>query len=326
MRTYRVINGIIIEPDIEENAKEKANRSGEKVGIWESSIESNLIVLSKTEILNNPKRLEILGYQPKTGSSEEKIPQPLIWIEPTEKNQDKYERMKGKKQMNSYIDHPIMPAMNSLNFSLASTKVKMTKEEWFKIGNTQGWLKNKDQKNFEKEAWINLAIQGGLLAAQFALPWVINKFFGGDKEAAEQAAIEAQQSPEKAQQYAQITQQAESQVSQMVTRASELTNKIRTKANEVKAPCANRPMPSVCMKRVSSDQEFEQAYKRINDYFEGIKASNNPERICEALVIALDLEFCARSINNQFETARTNAMRTNMGTGLGTLDYGFSLA
>ena len=304
MSTYRVINNYIIDPTTEEDAKKIANKYFVKVGIWGHNNDVDTIVIRKDKVDIDPNRINIKGYQPAAQGGSDFIPDPLLWIDP-EKDIDKYnDRTLGGEDMSERIDSVNLG--NPLGApSMSFANIKMTKDQWLKIGSTQGWIKNPKSIGMQKEAFepFSMATLTTVLTVislvSTAYPYVKAMFTGGDDEKLEELKEEVKQNPEKAQQtiqqFSQITAQAQQEISEIYKKIDPIVKDLRQKSKQMNLPCADMTV-NACNEKIQSLEQLKAQFSSIESYTKNASVGKDPAYTCAALRFTLELEFCARSL------------------------------
>lgn len=177
-------------------------------------------------------------------------------------------------------------------------KVRMSKSEWLKIGESQGWMdKESYSDGYQKHAWVNFAVKAGLLAAPYVIKWL----FGGDEEAAKQAVEEAKDNPEEIQKMMQFVQNSNQQAQYNTSMLSQAIPYLKDIARKINAPCANTPDSSTCQLDIKSLEDFASRAREVQTLLSSTERMSDPGFVCDLLQKATSLYACSQTVNQQSE-------------------------
>ena len=215
---------------------------------------------------------------------------PIQWIDaPDLILSDKFTKKKNKRNLPN-IDQMSFIKQEAPQMTIASNKIKMTKDQWLKIGQMQGWKDN--SVNMQKKAWVGAILNAVNIGLQ-AAPMISSLIGGGDEEAGEEMA---RQNPEEFEQgMQQVTQQAQ----QSLQTVQPIVKYIQDRANELKAPCANKAPLTSCKNPIKNMDELNRKVVNISSRMRDLLKMNDPQYVCSLLDEAMNLEICSREILKQ---------------------------
>jgi len=234
---------------------------------------------------------------------------PIQWIDaPDLILSDKFTKKKYKRNLPN-IDQMSFIKQEAPQMTIASNKIKMTKDQWLKIGQMQGWTDN--SVNMQKKAFWGAALNVVNIGLQ-AAPLISSLIGGGDEEAGEEMA---RQNPE---QYEQGMQQVTQQAQQSLQTVQPIVKYIQDRANELKAPCANKAPLTSCKNPIKNMDELNRKVVNISSRMRDLLKMNDPQYVCSLLDEAMNLEICSREILKQ--AGQLGSAMQQAGSTLGTTD------
>jgi hypothetical protein len=262
------------------------------------------------------ERLHIVGFT--TGpTGEEIIPRPVTTIDPpvrSRRGADLY-----KMPRSGWRKMPKTPQETGVSnieliapeLKLLHAKVKMTKQEWVKIGKSQGWIKSKDdQANMKVALPIAALLPYAIPLALSAAPAVIEWMSGSG----EQPSQDPQQLQGQLQQMSQEVQQQSDQILKPIIAS------IQQQATQLNAYCANDTQSPPCPPdgEIKDINKFKAKLTEIQQKMKAGQFSNDPMYVCQLYREALELNSCSASILNMISGVKENMqnMQFNPAEGL----------
>lgn len=291
--------------DTIEDARSLAERNGISVGIWTAQPNkgSKGFVIMPTENMQKYiERIEIQGFT--TGSTgEEIIPKPLTVIDPPAKYRrgaELYRKQRsGWRKMPKTEQEVGVSRLELLSPELKLVaKIKMNKNEWMKIGESQGWIKSKDDTANMKVALPILPIlgYGAMAVAPYAIEWMMGS--------GEQPSQDPQQLQTQIQQMGQEVKTQADQVLMPTIKA------IQQQAASLNAYCANDTQSPPCPPdgEVKDMPSFKQKIDQIQQKMKSPQFGNDPMYVCQLYREALELNSCAATVIGEI-----NSLKSQMG-------------
>jgi hypothetical protein len=281
-------NNFILPLEVKYQAKLIAEQANEPIGVWTAKTgygdQYGYIYIAKSKTKTSKDRFDVEGYDDAKG-----LHDPIQWVDqPDLVLSDKFTKQKYKKNL-PHIDQVNFIRQEAPKMLIASNQIKMTKDQWIKIGQMQKWL---DDDSMEKSSQLGTALQVlqiGLMAA----PLITSLIGGGDQEEAHEMA---QQNPE---QFQQMMQQTTQQAQQNVQTVQPIIKFIQDKARALNAPCANKAAPTACKKPINNMSEFQSKIIDISNRMRDNTKMNDPQYVCQLLDEAMNLEICSREVLKQ---------------------------
>jgi len=282
-------NNFVLPLEAKYNAKLLAERANEPVGVWAARSgygdTHGYIYVAKSKTKTSKDLPDIEGYDVTKG-----LHDPIQWIDaPDLILSDKFTKKKYKRNLPN-IDQMSFIKQEAPQMKIASNKIKMTKDQWLKIGQMQGWTDN--SVNMQKKAWVGAILNVVNIGLQ-AAPMISSLIGGGDEEAGEEMA---RQNPE---QYEQGMQQVTQQAQQSLQTVQPIVKYIQDRANELKAPCANKAPLTSCKNPIKNMDELNRKVVNISSRMRDSLKMNDPQYVCSLLDEAMNLEICSREILKQ---------------------------
>jgi hypothetical protein len=301
-------NNFVLPLEVKYQAKLLAERANEPVGVWAAKSgygdQYGYVYIAKSKTDTSRDRFDTEGYDDTKG-----LHDPIQWIDaPDLILSDKFTKKKYKRNLPN-IDQMSFIKQEAPQMTIASNKIKMTKDQWLKIGQMQGWTDN--SVNMQKKAFWGAALNVVNIGLQ-AAPLISSLIGGGDEEAGEEMA---QQNPEQFEQkFQQITQQAQ----QSMQTVQPIVKYIQDRANELKAPCANKAPLTSCKNPIKNMDELNRKVVNISNRMRDSSKMNDPQYVCSLLDEAMNLEICSREILKQ--AGQLGSAMQQAGSTLGTTD------
>jgi hypothetical protein len=282
-------NNFVLPLEVKYQAKLLAERANEPVGVWAAKSgygdQYGYVYIAKSKTDTSRDRFDTEGYDDTKG-----LHDPIQWIDaPDLILSDKFTKKKYKRNLPN-IDQMSFIKQEAPQMTIASNKIKMTKDQWLKIGQMQGWTDN--SVNMQKKAFWGAALNVVNIGLQ-AAPLISSLIGGGDEEAGEEMA---QQNPE---QFEQRVQQATQQAQQSLQTVQPIVKYIQDRANELKAPCANKAPLTSCKNPIKNMDELNRKVVNISSRMRDSLKMNDPQYVCALLDEAMNLEICSREILKQ---------------------------
>lgn len=282
-------NNFVLPLEVKYHAKLLAERANEPVGVWAARSgygdDYGYVYIAKSKTDNLTNRRDIEGYDETKG-----LHDPIQWIDaPDLILSDKFTKKKNKRNLPN-IDQMSFIKQEAPQMTIASNKIKMTKDQWLKIGQMQGWKDN--SVNMQKKAYLGAILNAVNIGLQVA-PLISSLIGGGDEEAGQEMA---QQNPEQFEQrYQEVTQQAQ----QSLQTVQPIVKYIQDRANQLKAPCANKAPLTSCKNPIKNMDELNRKVVDISSRMRDLLKMNDPQYVCSLLDEAMNLEICSREILKQ---------------------------
>lgn len=282
-------NNFVLPLEVKYQAKLRAERANEPVGVWAARSgygdPYGYVYIAKSKTDTSSDRRDIEGYDYTKG-----LHDPIQWIDaPDLILSDKFTKKKNKRNLPN-IDQMSFIKQEAPQMTIASNKIKMTKDQWLKIGQMQGWKDN--SVNMQKKAYLGAALNILNIGLQ-AAPLISSLIGGGDEEAGQEMA---QQNPE---QFQQELQQTTQQAQQSLQTVQPIVKYIQDRANELKAPCANKAPLTSCKNPIKNMDELNRKVVNISSRMRDLLKMNDPQYVCSLLDEAMNLEICSREILKQ---------------------------
>lgn len=284
-------NNFVLPLEVKYQAKLLAERANEPVGVWAAKSgygkPYGYVYIAKSKTDTSADRRDIEGFDI---TDTKVLHDPIQWIDaPDLILSDKFTKKKNKRNLPN-IDQMSFIKQEAPQMTIASNKIKMTKDQWLKIGQMQGWKDN--SVNMQKKAYLGAALNIINIGLQ-AAPLISSLIGGGDEEAGEEMA---RQNPEKFEQgMQQVTQQAQ----QSLQTVQPIVKYIQDRANELKAPCANKAPLTSCKNPIKNMDELNRKVVNISSRMRDLLKMNDPQYVCSLLDEAMNLEICSREILKQ---------------------------
>ena len=303
-------NNFVLPLEVKYQAKLLAERANEPVGVWAAKSgygkPYGYVYIAKSKTDTSADRRDIEGFDI---TDTKVLHDPIQWIDaPDLILSDKFTKKKNKRNLPN-IDQMSFIKQEAPQMTIASNKIKMTKDQWLKIGQMQGWKDN--SVNMQKKAWVGAILNAVNIGLQ-AAPMISSLIGGGDEEAGEEMA---QQNPEQFEQrYQEVTQQAQ----QSLQTVQPIVKYIQDRANELKAPCANKAPLTSCKNPIKNMDELNRKVVNISNRMRDSLKMNDPQYVCSLLDEAMNLEICSREILKQ--AGQLGSAMQQAGSTLGTTD------
>ena len=284
-------NNFVLPLEVKYQAKLLAERANEPVGVWAAKSgygkPYGYVYIAKSKTDTSADRRDIEGFDI---TDTKVLHDPIQWIDaPDLILSDKFTKKKNKRNLPN-IDQMSFTKQEAPQMTIASNKIKMTKDQWLKIGQMQGWKDN--SVNMQKKAWVGAILNAVNIGLQ-AAPMISSLIGGGDEEAGEEMA---RQNPEEFEQgMQQVTQQAQ----QSLQTVQPIVKYIQDRANELKAPCANKAPLTSCKNPIKNMDELNRKVVNISSRMRDSLKMNDPQYVCSLLDEAMNLEICSREILKQ---------------------------
>ena len=284
-------NNFVLPLEVKYQAKLLAERANEPVGVWAAKSgygkPYGYVYIAKSKTDTSADRRDIEGFDI---TDTKVLHDPIQWIDaPDLILSDKFTKKKNKRNLPN-IDQMSFIKQEAPQMTIASNKIKMTKDQWLKIGQMQGWKDN--SVNMQKKAWVGAILNAVNIGLQ-AAPMISSLIGGGDEEAGEEMA---RQNPEEFEQRSQeVTQQAQ----QSLQTVQPIVKYIQDRANELKAPCANKAPLTSCKNPIKNMDELNRKVVNISSRMRDLLKMNDPQYVCSLLDEAMNLEICSREILKQ---------------------------
>lgn len=289
-----------------EDARSLAERNGVSIGVWPAQPNKGsrgFIVIPTDNIQKYTERIEIQGFTTKP-TGEEDIPKPLTVIEPPAKYRRGVELY--RKQRSGWRKAPKTEqeiAVNRIELPPPElklvAKIKMNKNEWIKIGKSQGWIKSKDDSaNIKVALPIAAALPYAIPLALSAAPYLVEWMTGSG----EKPSQDPQQLQNQIQQVGQEVQQQADQVLKPTIQT------IQQQAARLNAYCANDTQSPPCPPdgEVKDISKFKQKLTQIQQKMKSTQFSNDPIYVCQLYREALELNSCAASVISMINEVKGN--------------------
>ena len=282
-------NNFVLPLEAKYHAKLLAERANEPVGVWAAKPghgdPHGYIYIAKSQTKNTSDTRYIEGYD-----NTKELHDPIQWIDaPDLILSYKFTKKKNKRNLPN-IDQMSFIKQEAPQMTIASNKIKMTKDQWLKIGQMQGWKDN--SVNMQKKAYLGAALNIINIGLQ-AAPLISSLIGGGDEEAGQEMA---QQNPEEfKQRFQEITQEAQ----QSMQTVQPIVKYIQDRANALNAPCANKAPLTSCNNPIKNMDEFNRKIVNISSRMRDLLKMNDPQYVCSLLDEAMNLEICSREILKQ---------------------------
>ena len=303
-------NNFVLPLEVKYQAKLLAERANEPVGVWAAKSgygkPYGYVYIAKSKTDTSADRRDIEGFDI---TDTKVLHDPIQWIDaPDLILSDKFTKKKNKRNLPN-IDQMSFIKQEAPQMTIASNKIKMTKDQWLKIGQMQGWKDN--SVNMQKKAWVGAILNAVNIGLQ-AAPMISSLIGGGDEEAGEEMA---QQNPEEFEQrYQEVRQQAQ----QSLQTVQPIVKYIQDRANELKAPCANKAPLTSCKNPIKNMDELNRKVVNISNRMRDSLKMNDPQYVCSLLDEAMNLEICSREILKQ--AGQLGSAMQQAGSTLGTTD------
>lgn len=292
--------------EVIEDARSLAERNGTTIGIWEAQPNKGnrgFVVIPTENMHKFTERIEIKGFTTNP-TGEEIIPKPITTIEPPVKYRrgtDLYRRQRSgwRKQPKTEQEIGVRNIELTAPDLRLVAKVKMNKNEWVKIGESQGWIKSKDDPaNMKVALPIAAALPYAIPLALSAAPYVVEWMTGSG----EQPSQDPQQLQNQVQQVGQEVQQQANQVLKPTIQA------IQQQAARLNAYCANDTQSPPCPPdgEVKDINKFKQKLTQIQQKMKSTQFSNDPMYVCQLYREALELNSCAASVISMINEVKNN--------------------
>ena len=284
-------NNFVLPLEVKYQAKLLAERANEPVGVWAAKSgygkPYGYVYIAKSKTDTSADRRDIEGFDI---TDTKVLHDPIQWIDaPDLILSDKFTKKKNKRNLPN-IDQMSFIKQEAPQMTIASNKIKMTKDQWLKIGQMQGWKDN--SVNMQKKAWVGAILNVVTIGLQ-AAPMISSLIGGGDEEAGQEMA---QQNPEEFEQrYQEVRQQAQ----QSLQTVQPIVKYIQDRANELKAPCANKAPLTSCKNPIKNMDELNRKVVNISSRMRDLLKMNDPQYVCSLLDEAMNLEICSREILKQ---------------------------
>ena len=292
-------NNFVLPLEVKYQAKLLAERANEPVGVWAAKSgygkPYGYVYIAKSKTDTSADRRDIEGFDI---TDTKVLHDPIQWIDaPDLILSDKFTKKKNKRNLPN-IDQMSFIKQEAPQMTIASNKIKMTKDQWLKIGQMQGWVAGGDLK---KEAVGSFLVGGAKMLGQAALMaglsegvgMLMSAVGGGDAQEAQEMA---QENPERFEQgMQQVTQQAQ----QSLQTVQPIVKYIQDRANELKAPCANKAPLTSCKNPIKNMDELNRKVVNISSRMRDSLKMNDPQYVCSLLDEAMNLEICSREILKQ---------------------------
>jgi hypothetical protein len=303
-------NNFVLPLEVKYQAKLLAERANEPVGVWAAKSgygkPYGYVYIAKSKTDTSADRRDIEGFDI---TDTKGLHDPIQWIDaPDLILSDKFTKKKYKRNLPN-IDQMSFIKQEAPQMKIASNKIKMTKDQWLKIGQMQGWTDN--SVNMQKKAFWGAALNVVNIGLQ-AAPLISSLIGGGDEEAGEEMA---RQNPE---QYEQGMQQVTQQAQQSLQTVQPIVKYIQDRANELKAPCANKAPLTSCKNPIKNMDELNRKVVNISSRMRDLLKMNDPQYVCSLLDEAMNLEICSREILKQ--AGQLGSAMQQAGSTLGTTD------
>ena len=284
-------NNFVLPLEVKYQAKLLAERANEPVGVWAAKSgygkPYGYVYIAKSKTDTSADRRDIEGFDI---TDTKVLHDPIQWIDaPDLILSDKFTKKKNKRNLPN-IDQMSFIKQEAPQMTIASNKIKMTKDQWLKIGQMQGWKDN--SVNMQKKAYLGAALNIINIGLQ-AAPLISSLIGGGDEEAGEEMA---RQNPE---QFQQELQQTTQQAQQSLQTVQPIVKYIQDRANELKAPCANKAPLTSCKNPIKNMDELNRKVVNISSRMRDLLKMNDPQYVCSLLDEAMNLEICSREILKQ---------------------------
>ena len=284
-------NNFVLPLEVKYQAKLLAERANEPVGVWAAKSgygkPYGYVYIAKSKTDTSADRRDIEGFDI---TDTKVLHDPIQWIDaPDLILSDKFTKKKNKRNLPN-IDQMSFIKQEAPQMTIASNKIKMTKDQWLKIGQMQGWKDN--SVNMQKKAWVGAFLNVVTIGLQ-AAPLISSLIGGGDEEAGEEMA---RQNPE---QFQQELQQTTQQAQQSLQTVQPIVKYIQDRANELKAPCANKAPLTSCKNPIKNMDELNRKVVNISSRMRDLLKMNDPQYVCSLLDEAMNLEICSREILKQ---------------------------
>ena len=284
-------NNFVLPLEVKYQAKLLAERANEPVGVWAAKSgygkPYGYVYIAKSKTDTSADRRDIEGFDI---TDTKVLHDPIQWIDaPDLILSDKFTKKKNKRNLPN-IDQMSFIKQEAPQMTIASNKIKMTKDQWLKIGQMQGWKDN--SVNMQKKAWVGAFLNVVTIGLQ-AAPMISSLIGGGDEEAGQEMA---QQNPEEFEQrYQEVRQQAQHSLQTV----QPIVKYIQDRANELKAPCANKAPLTSCKNPIKNMDELNRKVVNISSRMRDLLKMNDPQYVCSLLDEAMNLEICSREILKQ---------------------------
>ena len=303
-------NNFVLPLEVKYQAKLLAERANEPVGVWAAKSgygkPYGYVYIAKSKTDTSADRRDIEGFDI---TDTKVLHDPIQWIDaPDLILSDKFTKKKNKRNLPN-IDQMSFIKQEAPQMTIASNKIKMTKDQWLKIGQMQGWKDN--SVNMQKKAYLGAALNIINIGLQ-AAPLISSLIGGGDEEAGEEMA---RQNPE---QFQQELQQTTQQAQQSLQTVQPIVKYIQDRANELKAPCANKAPLTSCKNPIKNMDELNRKVVNISSRMRDLLKMNDPQYVCSLLDEAMNLEICSREILKQ--AGQLGSAMQQAGSTLGTTD------
>ena len=303
-------NNFVLPLEVKYQAKLLAERANEPVGVWAAKSgygkPYGYVYIAKSKTDTSADRRDIEGFDI---TDTKVLHDPIQWIDaPDLILSDKFTKKKNKRNLPN-IDQMSFIKQEAPQMTIASNKIKMTKDQWLKIGQMQGWKDN--SVNMQKKAYLGAALNIINIGLQ-AAPLISSLIGGGDEEAGEEMA---RQNPE---QFQQELQQTTQQAQQSLQTVQPIVKYIQDRANELKAPCANKAPLTSCKNPIKNMDELNRKVVNISNRMRDSLKMNDPQYVCSLLDEAMNLEICSREILKQ--AGQLGSAMQQAGSTLGTTD------
>lgn len=292
-------NNFVLPLEVKYQAKLLAERANEPVGVWAAKSgygkPYGYVYIAKSKTDTSADRRDIEGFDI---TDTKVLHDPIQWIDaPDLILSDKFTKKKNKRNLPN-IDQMSFIKQEAPQMTIASNKIKMTKDQWLKIGQMQGWVAGGDLK---KEAVGSFLVGGAKMLGQAALMaglsegvgMLMSAVGGGDAQEAQEMA---QENPE---QFEQGRQQVTQQAQQSLQTVQPIVKYIQDRANELKAPCANKAPLTSCKNPIKNMDELNRKVVNISSRMRDSLKMNDPQYVCSLLDEAMNLEICSREILKQ---------------------------
>ena len=284
-------NNFVLPLEVKYQAKLLAERANEPVGVWAAKSgygkPYGYVYIAKSKTDTSADRRDIEGFDI---TDTKVLHDPIQWIDaPDLILSDKFTKKKNKRNLPN-IDQMSFIKQEAPQMTIASNKIKMTKDQWLKIGQMQGWKDN--SVNMQKKAWVGAILNAVNIGLQ-AAPMISSLIGGGDEEAGQEMAQQNQEGFE--QRYQEVRQQAQ----QSLQTVQPIVKYIQDRANELKAPCANKAPLTSCKNPIKNMDELNRKVVNISSRMRDLLKMNDPQYVCSLLDEAMNLEICSREILKQ---------------------------
>ena len=292
-------NNFVLPLEVKYQAKLRAERANEPVGVWAARSgygdPYGYVYIAKSKTDTSSDRRDIEGFDI---TDTKVLHDPIQWIDaPDLILSDKFTKKKNKRNLPN-IDQMSFIKQEAPQMTIASNKIKMTKDQWLKIGQMQGWVAGDDLK---KEAVGSFIASGAKMLGQAALMaglsegvgMLMSAIGGGDAQEAQEMA---QENPE---QFQQELQQTTQQAQQNLQTVQPIVKYIQDRANALNAPCANKAPLTSCKNPIKNMDELNRKVVNISSRMRDLLKMNDPQYVCSLLDEAMNLEICSREILKQ---------------------------